>query len=575
MDDTRYKLELIKAMNQKITETERMYSMICETSNNAFFYYNYQTKQLNILGKWNDFFDCDIKDIRDLPKWVNCVDDPYRDAFDKFLNIEKDGKLDEIMQATVHGGKKWIEMQCSINYNSVGRPTDKVVRIKDITQLKRKNDELSFMAFYDALSGLYNRNYFVKRLKEFVEKAERCNSVVSVMVIDIDDFRKVNDGIGLLVGDDLIQQFGQFLKGLCNETIIAGHFNSDLFGVAIYDPVGKRSVETIHGLIQDRLKEGFTLIDGQKITVTVSVGVVEYPEAASTELELINCAEIVMFKSKHKGKDTISYYDARILNDFIETVALENKLKTALFSESFFVYYQPQFYSGSRKIRGVEALIRWRDADGRMVSPAHFIPIAEQSGIIVPIGDWVINESIKTFADWREKYDCNIILSINISAIQYRRDDFVDKLLDVLKQYNVPCSSIELEITESVLIDDFETVKAKLLLLREYGIRVALDDFGTGFSSMSYLNGLPVDTLKIDKSFIDNLVIDESSRIITGSMIEMVNKLGYETVAEGVENDEQYEYLKDIGCEIIQGFLFSKPIPGEKVEELLDVSRER
>lgn len=575
MDEIRYKLELLKAMNQKITETERMYSMICETSNNAFFYYNYQTKQLNILGKWNDFFECELKDIRDLPKWVNCVDEPYRAGFSDFLNIEKDGKLDEIMQATVRNGKKWIEMQCSINYNSVGRPTDKVVRIKDITTLKKKNDELSFMAFYDALSGLFNRNYFVKKLKEFVDKAERCNSVVSVMILDIDDFRKINDGIGLLVGDDLIQQFGQFLKSLCNDNIIAGHFNSDLFCIAIYDPCGSRSVETIHNTIRERLSEGFTLLDGQNIKITVSVGVVEYPEAASTELELINCAEIVMFKSKHRGKDTISYYDARILNDFIETVALENKLKTALFSNSFFMYYQPQFYSDSKRIRGVEALIRWRDNDGRMISPAHFIPIAEQSGIIIPIGDWVMEESVRTFAAWREKFGCDIILSINISAIQYKKDDFVDKVLSVLKRYDVPCSNIELEITESVLIDDFENVKVKLLVLREYGIRVALDDFGTGFSSMSYLNGLPIDTLKIDKTFIDNVVDDESSKIITGSMIDMVNRLGYETIAEGVETEEQYQYLKDIGCEVIQGFLFSKPIPGEKVEELLDVSWEK
>lgn len=572
MDEVRYKLELLKAMNQKITETERMYNMICETSNNAFFYYNYQTKQMTILGKWNDFFDCELKDIRDLQKWVNCVDEQYRARFQDFLNIEKDGKLDETMQATTQNGKQWIEMECSINYNSVGRPTDKVVRIKDITSLKKKNDELSFMAYYDALSGLFNRNYFVRRLREFVDKAERCNSVVSVMIIDVDDFRKINDGIGLLVGDDLIQQIGQFLKSICNDNIIAGHINSDLFCMAIYDPCGKRSVDTIYNEIKNRLKEGFTLLDDQSISVTVSVGVAEYPEAASTELELINCAEIVMFKSKHKGKDSISYYDARILNDFIETVTLENKLKTALFSNSFMMYYQPQFYSESKKVRGVEALIRWRDQDGKMISPAHFIPIAEQSGIIVPIGDWVMEESVRTFAGWREKFNCDMILSINISAIQYKRDDFIDKTLAILNKYDVPCNSVELEITESVLIDDFESVKAKLLVLREFGIRIALDDFGTGFSSMAYLNGLPIDTLKIDKSFIDTVVEDESSKIITSSMIDMVNKLGFETIAEGVENEEQYEYLREIGCGVIQGYLFSRPIPSEKVEDLLDVS---
>jgi len=575
MDEIRYKLELLKAMNQKITETERMFNMICETSSNAFFYYNYVTKQMHVFGRWEEFFDCELKDVRDLHKWINCIDDPYKDLFSDFLYIEKDGKLDQTMLATVMNGKKWIEMQCSVYYNSVGRPTDKVVRIKDVTDLKKKNEELSFMAYYDMLSGLYNRNYFVVKLRDFVRKAERCNTVVSVLIIDIDDFRKINDGIGLLVGDDLIQKIGEFLKSLMNENIIAGHINSDLFCMAIYDPCGNRTVDSVHSVIRERLKEGFTLINDQTISVTASVGVAEYPEAAMTELELINCAEIVMFKSKHKGKDTISYYDAKILNDFIETVTLENKLKSALYAKSFTMYYQPQFFSDLKKLRGVEALIRWRDSDGNMISPAHFIPIAESSGIIVPMGDWIMEESVKTFASWREKYDCNMILSINISSIQYKRDDFVEKCLAVFKRYNVPCKNIELEITESVLIDDFEGVKNKLLILREYGIRVALDDFGTGFSSMSYLNGLPIDTLKIDKSFIDTVVEDESSKIITGSMIDMVNRLGFETIAEGVETNEQYEYLKEIGCDVIQGFLFARPIPAEKVEELLDVSWKR
>ena len=204
-----------------------------------------------------------------------------------------------------------------------------------------------------------------------------------------------------------------------------------------------------------------------------------------------------------------------------------------------------------------------------MISPAVFIPIAEKNGAIIPIGKWVIEESIRHYAEWKRKYRIPMVMSINISAIQYKRKDFVTKLLEILKKYEVKPNEIELEITESILIEDFAEVKDKLLLLRDYGLKISLDDFGTGFSSLSYLNGLPIDTLKIDKSFIDKVGKDESTRIITESIIAMVNKLGYESVAEGVETEDQFAYLKRIGCDIIQGYLLGKPMPADEIEQML------
>lgn len=215
-------------------------------------------------------------------------------------------------------------------------------------------------------------------------------------------------------------------------------------------------------------------------------------------------------------------------------------------------------------------MIRWRDTDGKMISPSVFIPIAEKNGTIVPIGTWVMEESIKCFAEWKRNYASHMILSLNISAIQYKRNEFVESILSIIRKYDVNPEEIELEITESVLIDNFREITEKLCLLREYGIRISLDDFGTGYSSLSYLKGLPIDTLKIDKSFIDTMLTDQNARIITESIIYMVKKLGYETVAEGVENKEQFDYLKSIGCDCIQGFLLGKPLPADKIEELLD-----
>ena len=204
-----------------------------------------------------------------------------------------------------------------------------------------------------------------------------------------------------------------------------------------------------------------------------------------------------------------------------------------------------------------------------MISPAVFIPIAEKNGTIVPIGTWVIEESLKAYADWRRKYHYPLIMSINISAIQYKQPDFIEKLLQILEKYDISPYEIELEITESILIDDFTEITERLAILRDIGIKISLDDFGTGFSSLSYLKGLPIDTLKIDKSFIDTVITDENTRIITESIIYMVKKLGFETIAEGVETEEQFKYLNEISCDIIQGYYLGKPMPAADIEKLL------
>ena len=391
------------------------------------------------------------------------------------------------------------------------------------------------------------------------------------MFVDIDDFRKINDGFGIVVGDEIVQQFGQLMADFQGENILVSHFNADIYCIAIYDPGGNHTVEHVYKKIREKIKDPFQLSNGQELGISVSVGVAEYPEAARTTLELINCAEIVMFKAKGQGKNTIKYFDAPILNEFLQNVSIETKLKGAVFDQNFIMNFQPQYYADTQKLRGMEALIRWRDNDGKMISPSVFIPIAEKNGAIVPIGTWVIEESIKTFVKWKKQFQHEVVLSINISAIQYMRDEFVESIVNIIHKYDVDPKELELEITESVLMENFKEVTEKLYVLREYGIRISLDDFGTGYSSLSYIKGLPIDTLKIDKSFIDTIITDENTRIITESIIYMVKKLGFETIAEGVETQEQFSYLKEIGCDCIQGFLLGKPMPAEEMEELLRI----
>lgn len=569
MNELRYQLDLLKAMNQKLSAKEKMYRLICDISYNAFLYYSFEKNEIAVLGKWNTFFDFDIRELKDITKLFDVVDEPYILPLRDVLFLEKSGKESAAVECMLRDKKMWLEFRATVKYGEDGSPADKVVCVTDITKFKYQNEELTYMAYYDSLTGLYNRNYFVRLLGDFVRQAKKENAVVSVLLIDIDDFRKINDSMGIIVGDELVQQFGSTLKELSSENVIVSHLNSDVYCIAVYDPVGSRSVEHLHRSIQRSTREPFRLSGGQELSITVSVGVAEFPEAASSALELINCAEIVMFKGKAMGKNTIQYFDTPILHEFLQNIEIENKLKEAVFSNNFLLHFQPQYYTGNQRLRGVEALIRWKDAGEHMISPSVFIPIAEKNGTIIPIGNWVVEQSIRQYAEWKKKYGYRMIMSINISSLQYNKENFVDMLIQVMNKYQVRPSEIELEITESILIEDFNEVSEKLKLLREYGVRISLDDFGTGFSSLSYLKKLPIDTLKIDKSFIDTVLTDSATRIITESIINMVKTLGFESIAEGVEDEQQYKYLHAIGCDVIQGFLLGKPLPAAQIEELL------
>lgn len=569
MEDLQFQLNMVRSLNQQLNGKEKMYQLVCSTSRNAFLYVDFHKNEVSILGNWKGFFDFTIEKTDDILMICDVVDDSQKGELRKLLLLEKYGERSGVVECRMSDSGRWMEMECTVMYDKE-QPVEKVVRIRDITVAKKQNDELRYMAYYDMLTGLYNRNYFVSVLSDWIRNAENDGDTIAVMCLEIDNFKKINDGLGLVAGDELIQSFGLFLKGFMDGQTIVAHVTDDTYYLAIRNPIGGHSADSIFDAIVKRVEEPFVLMGGHEIYITVCAGIAEFPEAATNSLELINCSEIVMFRSKENGPNSMKYFEAPIFEDFIENISMENKLKEAVNMNRFLLYYQPQYDSLSGKLRGVEALVRWQDETGKLISPGVFIPIAEKSGMIVPIGAWVLEEGIRKYAEWREKYNCDMILSLNISAIQYKRPDFVNNLLELLEKYRVNPKDIELEITESVLIDDFEQVVSKLRTLKEYGIKISLDDFGTGYSSLSYLKGLPIDTLKIDKSFIDTVTEDKSTQVITESIVSMVKKLGYETVAEGVETEEQYEYLKKIECDNIQGYLLGKPMPADGIADLLE-----
>jgi len=569
MNEMQYQIDLMNAMNEKLKMEQKMMEMIVNTSSSAFAYYNFARDEIRILGKWDDYFSFPVKRLADLGRVYDAVDEKYREEFDKCINVDRSGDTRAITTVLITETRKWYEIETDVVYDASHRPVDKVIRFKDVTVINTRNEELKYMAYYDTMTGLYNRNYFIRCLSDFLGKAREESHEVAVMFVDIDDFRQINDGMGIVVGDELMMNFGQFLAGFSSDNVIVSHFNGDLYCIGVLNPVGANSVENIYMTIRQRTRKPFMTSDGREIYIKVTAGVAIYPDATADVLELINCAEIVMLRAKHNGKDGIQYFDSTILSEFLNNVKIENKLREAVFDMNFEMYYQPQYTAGDGSLRGIEALIRWKDSDEGMISPALFIPLAEKNGTIIPIGQWVLEESVRTFVKLKQDYTKPLILSVNISAMQYKKDDFVEQILKMVEKYNMNPNELELEITETTLIDNYREITGKLALLREYGIRISMDDFGTGYSSLSYLKHLPIDTLKIDKTFVDTVLEDSNTEIIMESIMTMGKRLGLETVAEGVETEEQLDYLKGVSCDNIQGFLLGKPQSEEEIRVLL------
>ncbi len=569
MSDLRYQVDLLTAKNQKLEKNLEMDKHIIDSTGSAFLYVDLDTNTVEAAGSVSAFFDFSINDPNELYKLSDAFFDEDAEKLRRLLYIENEKKETESLNFRLKDEVTWINVTCKVEYDSFYAPKSKVISFTNVTKNKIQNDELTFLAYYDYLTNLYNRNYFISKLKEFVEKAKEANTIVSVLLLDIDDFHKLSDSKGIVLGDEIIQNLGLFIRALTDSNVIAARFDSDIFGIAIFDPCGHRSVDTIYRSIKEYLSTPIKLTDMTEVSVSVSVGVSEFPESADDPLALIKNAEVVMLKAKDEGKNTIKFFDSSILNKFLKNVEIETKLKEAVVSKSFFLNFQPQFYADTKKLRGVEALVRLRDKEGALISPAVFIPLSEKNGTIIPISDFVLDEAVKTYSEWRKRFDYDFILSVNISSVQFYRADFVPKVISAIEKYGMNPHRLEIELTESILIEDIKLVKAKIEELRDYGVRVSLDDFGTGYSSLSYLRGLPIDVLKIDKSFVDNIPNESSSRIIAEAIMVMSKKLGYETIAEGVESKEQLDYLKEIGSDSIQGFYLSKPVSKEEIDELL------
>ena len=434
-------------------------------------------------------------------------------------------------------------------------PEDKYIIITfiNITSEREYYRKLKKTLITDPMTGFSNRTGFADSFAITLETARFKGFYAALLVIDIDNLQNINDSLGSAAGDKVILDVAEVLKQFQREYIQIFRYGDDEFAVIITNFESNDSLVNFIDCIYDafRLKQ-----------ISVSGGVAMFPTNTEQKDEMIRFADMAVHYAKKNGKNTFVYFEPEMHRIFIQRLTLQSKMNAALLESNFTQYYQPQFDVQTGTLRGFEALIRWNDEELGSIAPSVFIPIAEETGLIVPIGRWVLKTAITTLKTWQAKYNFRGIISVNVSPIQLLNDDFIEELEDLIFEYRIDPELLEIEITEGVMINNMNEAIEKLRQIKAMGCRVSLDDFGTGYSSLSYLQMLPLNTLKIDKAFINDITSkDGVQATITRSIIDMVEKMGLETIAEGVENTEQLDLLNKFNCNFVQGFLRGKPMP--------------
>ena len=444
---------------------------------------------------------------------------------------------------------------------------------RDIAERKAAQITIQKMAFYDALTGLPNRRFLMEKLQQASAASRRLKRQNALLFIDLDNFKSINDSLGHAAGDLLLQQVGSRIASCMRETDVLARLGGDEFVVLLQNLDADDALAAIHAelvgeKIRKVLNESFRLnMSDYQVSASIGIAVPRAGIALNTE-ELLRQADTAMFQAKAGGRNMVRFFDPETSSMVQARAKLETDLRIALSSSQFILFYQPQVDDAGRLL-GAEALVRWRHPERGMVSPAEFIPLAEETGLILPLGLWVLEDACKQLALWaKQPHRRNLTIAVNVSARQFRQASFVKDVLAVLARTNASATRLKLELTEGLLLENIEETIDKMTILQDNGVAFSLDDFGTGYSSLSYLKRLPLDQLKIDQSFVRDILIDSNDAAIAKMVITLANTLGLQVIAEGVETIEQRDFLATQGCHHYQGYLFGRPVPTAEFELL-------
>lgn len=465
-----------------------------------------------------------------------------------------------------------IQMHVTSLNDQDGRISSVIFVFHDMTEIKTQEKELQFQTYHDALTGLPNRTLLLDRLKVALRHARQTNRKLGVIMVDLDDFKQINDALGYTVGDLLLQQAALRIRQCVRENDTVARQGSDDFLVLLENITDVQAAIDMAGRIGESFQEPFT-IENRQLFITVSAGIAVAPDDGEDEETLLSNADLAMYRAKDEGKNTHHLFTTELNERMARRFSLSTRLRQALANDEFRVYYQPKVDLIRRRITGVEALVRWEPEPGEMISPAEFIPLAETTGLIIPLAEQVLLIACNQAARWL-KQGFSLSVSVNLSPRQFSQENFLPSVRAALLESGLPPEALEMEITETLMMEREDLAIGLLWELKKMGIRISVDDFGTGYSSLSYLKQLPIDILKIDRSFVRNLPDDQDDAVLAATIINMAGSLGLGVIAEGVETLEQAHFMCEHGCHLIQGYLVSPPVPADRMTELFRESPE-
>lgn len=562
-------LEELKASEAQLKTSKERYQLLLEGINDGIWDWNITTGVFIVSNNYFEILGHEIKESAQFtfedfesilhPNEKSVVLNQIQTYLDKGI----DRYSAQFRLRTANNYYIWVQSSGKAVWDENGKPIRMAGAIKDITDSKRIQDRIEHLAYYDHITGLPNR----ARLNEVVNALIVKNHQVGLIYLDIDNFKMINDLVGHNQGDLLLKQMASKFQNLKLHYHMLSRISGDEFGFIIVDFEHEKTLLTLADEILEIIRTPWILI-GREFHLSCSIGISYTPDHGDTFETLFRKADTAMYASKNNGRNQTTVFKDLLHDEILEYVELQSNMKNALMAGEFELYYQPQFDMTNNVLIGAEALIRWNSPEKGLIPPDRFIGIAEKTGFIIELGHWVIEEVCRHILEW-EALELNFgKVSINLSGVQILSSSFLNSITEIITSYEINPRTIVFEITENVAIDDSTTTIAKLEALRALKFEVALDDFGTNYSSLSYLKKLPIDYLKLDKSFVYSLGQDDKTGAITESIIYMAHRIGLKVVAEGVEKLEHLEILNKLKCDMAQGYLFSRPIPRPEFEQV-------
>lgn len=546
-----------------------------------------QAQRIARLGYWEIDLKSGLVHCSDELFWVLGMEPDSQvntlDAFMRLVPEEDSASVKLALEEAIQGHQPYelehriarpdgleiaVHQQGRVVLDGEGRAQTLLGTIQDITERKAAEELIEYQAFYDSLTDLPNRRLFSDHVSHAITLAHQQQHQLAVLFMGLDRFKVVNDTLGHAAGDTLLREVAARLKVLGHDGVSIARFGADVFALLLEGLGQSSEVDAYVAMLMEQMAEPITILQ-QEFFITASIGIALYPHDGHDAESLLKAADTAMFRAKEAGGHHFQYFKAEMNALAQRRLQTESELRKALEREEFQLFYQPQVDATTRRIVSMEALIRWFHPERGMVSPLDFIPVAEESGLITPIGEWVLRTACRQTQQWNEQFGLTLRVGVNLSGRQFSQPDLIEMVAQALSESGLPADCLDLELTESIAMDNIDNCIATLQQFQEMGIYSSMDDFGTGYSSLSYLQQMPLHTLKIDRAFVKDIQGNGQNGEIARAIIAMSHSLGMNVIAEGVETEEQLEFLRAQQCDLIQGFYISKPLDRDAFDALL------